>query len=400
MMKIHIYIPVLLFATLLFATSCQDKVPEEASAKKQILTEELVQNSEENPSVTSGETTEDNIINISQSKFNEFNMMLGAAGLEHIDETINAAGYIEVPSENKAEVRSYIGGYLQSTPLLPGDYVNKGQFLISLENLEYIQLQQNYLNAQDKLAFLKAAYDRKNILAEEKITSLSIKQQAESEYKSAMANYEGLRKMLQMINIDPDKVHPETISSSINLYAPKSGYITMVNAVKGKYAEPTDIIFEIFDTSHLHLELKVYEKDILKVKKGQKIAFSVPEANSKSYTAEVFLVGKTIDESDRTVSVHCHIDERSEIPVVVGMYVEAEIYIESNEKFCLPVSALVREEGDYYVFVNTLASDDGYRFEKILVDVGEMNEDCAEIVGESRQQLEGKEMLIEGAFNL
>ncbi len=43
-----------------------------------------------------------------------------------------------------------------------------------------------------------------NTLAEEQIISLSNKQQAESEYNSAMANYEGLRKMLQMINIDPD----------------------------------------------------------------------------------------------------------------------------------------------------------------------------------------------------
>jgi cobalt-zinc-cadmium efflux system membrane fusion protein len=283
---------------------------------------------------------------------------------------------------------------------MPGDYVNKGQVIISLRNLEYIQLQQEYLQAKEELVYLKEVYERKKTLAEENITSINSLQQAESDYNIMKTSVEGLRKKLQMINIDPDRVHVENISSSINLYAPISGYITMVNAVKGKFAEPTDIIFKIINTDHLHLELKVYEKDILKVKKGQKIAFRIPEADSEDYSGEVFLVGKTIDEADRTVSVHCHISKENKIPMVIGMYIEADIFVASHEKFCLPVEALIREESRYYAFMNTSTGDDGYTFKKIPVEVGEINEDCIEITGKSRQQLEGKELLVEGAFNL
>jgi cobalt-zinc-cadmium efflux system membrane fusion protein len=211
---------------------------------------------------------------------------------------------------------------------------------------------------------------------------------------------EGLRKKLHLINIDPDKIHPENISSSINLYAPISGFITFVNAVKGKFVEPTDIIFEIINNDHLHLELKVYEKDILKVKKGQKIAFRIPESDSEDYSGEVFLVGKTIDEADRTVTVHCHITEENKIPMVIGMYIEAEIFVASHEKFCLPVDALIREESRYYAFMKSTSGDDGYTFKKTRVEVGEINEGCIEITGKSAQQLEGKELLVEGAFNL
>ena len=398
-MKIYFYISILLSA-LVFTTACQEQKPEKKTVKKQFFSEKNTSKAEEENTPYKEGITNDAIFKVSQSQFDEYKLKLGTAGIQDIDESITAAGYIEVPNENVAEIRSYIGGYLQSTPLLPGDYVNKGQIIISLSNLEYIQMQQEYLQAKEELAYLKEVYERKKTLAEENITSINSRQQAESEYSIMKTNVEGLRKKLQLINIDPNKVSAENISSSINLYAPISGYITMVNAVKGKYAEPTDVIFEIINTNHLHLKLKVYEKDILKVKKGQKIVFRIPEADTESYYGEVFLVGKTIDEDDRTVTVHCHITEENIIPMVIGMYIEAEIFVASHEKFCLPINALIRDESRYYVFINTDSEDDGYTFEKTPVEVGEINEDCIEIIGKSRQQLEGTEVLVEGAFNL
>ena len=386
-MNLRINIPVLLISTFVVFYSCQDEKSQKE--KKQFTTDKKVE-----------QENQPNIFKITTTQFANLEMELGTASIKNLSKAINAAGYIEVPQEGKAEVRSYIGGYLQSSPLLPGSYVKKGQFLISLENLEYIELQQDYLQVKEELTYLKAVFERQSVLAEEKITSQNSKQQAESEYNSALANFEGLRKKLQLININPDKIQAEDISSSINLYAPIKGYITTVNAVKGKFAEPTDVIFEIINTDHLHLELKVYEQDILKVKKGQKISFRVPEADDKKYMGEVFLVGKTIDESDRTVTVHCHIADDSQIPAVIGMYIEADIYVESREGFCLPSGAFVSEEGEYSVFVVESFNDDEYIFEKIKVEVGQINEDCIEIVGASLQTIDSKQLLIEGAFDL
>ncbi len=396
-MRNKITILVLLITTSIFLFSCQEEKP--AEERKLSSIEEKVE-IEPNQSKAEEVRANPNIYSISSTQFRNASMELGMVSMNNVDETITAAGYMEVPNENKAEVRSFIGGYLQSSPLLSGDYVKKNQFLISLENLEYIRLQQDYLQAKEKLTYLKTVYDRQIILAEEKITSQNNRQQAESDYNSALAYSEGLRKMLQLINVDPDKIKPESISSSINLYSPIDGYITKVNAVKGKFADPTDVIFEIINTNHLHVELKVYENDILKIKKGQKISFSIPEANSLSYSGEVFLVGKIIDEADRTVIVHCHITDDAKIPVVIGMYIEAEIYTDTQNKFCLPASAVMIEDEQYYVFINKSFNDKEYVFEKIRVEVGELNDDCVEIVGTSQQTLGGKQVLIEGAYDL
>lgn len=396
-MAIKITIPVLLIISLLMVSSCEEEKP--VKEKKQFTFQK--ENEQETQTTIAGEQeNETNLFSITNTQFNDLGMDLGSASMINVSEAITAAGYIEVPKESIAKVGSYLGGYLRSTPLLPGNFVKKGQFLISLENLEYVQLQQDYLQAADQLNYLKTVFERKKTLAEEQITSQSSKQQAESEYNSALANYEGLRKMLKLINIDPDKLQPGNIVSSINLYSPIDGYITEVNAVNGMFADPSDVIFEIMNTDHLHIELKVYEKDILKVKKGQKISFKLPEADEKVFTGEVFLVGKTIDETDRTISVHCHIDEGQTIPIVVGMYIEAEIYHASKERFCLPVNAFVREEGEYFIFVVDSFSEDGYVFKKLKVDVGTVSENCIEVVGKSQQLLDGKQVLIEGAYDL
>ena len=377
--------------------SCAEEKP--VKEKKRFIPEQKQKENKPEQVFIENET-DPNIYKVTLEQFEKYGMKLAMAGINTINKHITASGYIDVPLENKAEVRSYIGGYLRSSPLLPGDYVKKGQLLMSLENLEYIQLQQDYLQARNEMVYLKTVYERKKALAEEQITSLSNKQEAESEYNIALANYEGLRKMLQLINISPDNIKAEEISSSINLYSPINGYITKVKAVKGMFAEPTDVIFEIIDTEHLHIELKVYEKDILKVKKGQKISFRIPEANSESYSGEVFQVGKTIEASDRTVVVHCHINNDEKLPVVVGMYVEAEIYFDSQELFCIPFNAFIREDTKYFVYVNKPFDGDEYYFEKTQVEVGQQFEDCIEITGKSQQLLDGKTVLIEGAYDL
>ncbi len=397
-MRNRITILVLLIITSIFLFSCQEKKPDKGQKLSSI--EEKIEEKKPTQAMVKGERNNPNIYRISSTQFENTGMEIGMVSKNNVDKTITAAGYIEVPNENKAEVRSFIGGYLQSTPLLSGDYVKKGQFLISLKNLEYIRLQQDYLQAKEKLTYLKTVYDRQIILAEEKITSQNNRQQAESDYNSALANFEGLRKMLQMININPDKIKPKSISSSINLYSPIDGYITKVNAVKGKFADPTDVIFEIINTDHLHIELKVYENDILKIKKGQQMSFSIPEANSLSYSGEVFLVGKIIDETDRTVTVHCHITDDAKIPVVIGMYIEAEIFTDTQNRLCLPVSAFVLEEGQYYVFISKSVSEKEYIFEKTKVEVGHINEDSLEIVGAGQQFMKGKQVLFKGAYDL
>ena len=304
---------------------------------------------------------------------------------------------IDVPPQNKASVSTFMGGYITKTPLLIGDKVKKGQLLVTLENPEYVEIQQQYLEVAEQLNFLKSEFTRQKTLYDENITSQKNYLKAESNYKSSLALYNGLKKKLSMLNINPASVELGQITSKINLYAPIEGFITKVNVSNGTYVSPADVILEIVDTDHIHLELMVFEKDILSIKKDQKIIFKIPEASDKTFEAEVHLVGTTIDETNRTVKVHAHINNEKQANFIVGMFVEAEIITSSLNNLALPTDAVVKIEGNYFALVLNNKTEN-YTFDKVKLDIGKQNEDFMEVI--NHDDLSKKQVLTKGSFML
>ena len=341
------------------------------------------------------ETTEaqNDEISITQAQFESENMAFGSLSEFDFNESIKVNGMIDVPPQNKSSISTFIGGYITKTPLLIGDEVKKGQLLVTLQNPEYVEIQQNYLEVAEQLNYLKSEFNRQKTLFDEEITSEKNYLKAESSYKSNLAHYNGLRKKLQMMNISPQRVEQGQISSSINLYAPIEGFVTKVNVSNGTYVSPSDVILEIVDTDHIHLELSVFEKDIMSVKKGQKILFQIPEASNKTFEAEVHLVGTTIDETSRRVKVHGHVDNEDN-NFIVGMFVEAEIINKSSKRIGLPRESVVSQEGDTFVLVVNKKDNNVFHLQKVKVNIGKETEDAIEIL--NAEALKDKKILVKG----
>ena len=183
-------------------------------------------------------------------------------------------------------------------------------------------MQQEYLEIKEQLTYLKSEYERQQILIKENISSQKSFLKAESDYKKAEATYNGLRKQLDLLKISPSDVEKGIISTTSTLNAPISGSITQVNVSLGMYVSPATPIIEIVDNDHIHLELSVFEKDIMKIHKGQEISFKIPEASSEEYKAEVYLISTSIEEN-RTIRVHGHLKDRTSHNFLTGMFVNA-----------------------------------------------------------------------------
>lgn len=310
----------------------------------------------------------DNRIQVTQAQFDQSKMSLGSLEEKPFPTVVTVNGMIDVPPENRAVVTASMGGYIKTTPLLIGDVVRKGQLLVTIENPEFVALQQQYMEINEQLTYLKAEYDRQVTMRAENITSQKSFLKAESEYKTAVARHTGLDKQLRMLNISPASVREGKISSVVGISAPISGSITKVNVTKGSYVSPATQILEIIDNDHIHLELSVFEKDILKVKKGQEIDFKIPEASSEVYKAEVHLVGTSI-ESNRTIKVHGHLEDESGTNFLTGMFVEASIVTDSAFAKALPNESVIVVDEVYYVLVLEEKVDNVYYFrqEEIVV---------------------------------
>ena len=197
-----------------------------------------------------------------------------------------------------------------------------------------------------------------------------------------------------MMNINPALVEAGKISSTINLYAPIDGSVTKVLISNGSYVSASDNIINIVNTEHIHLELSVFEKDILDIKKGQPIQFKIPEASRETFNAEVYLVGNSIDDVKRTIKVHGHIDDADDQTFVTGMFVEANIITNTNKSRALPIQAVAEINGKHFIMAVLEHKDQQYTFEKIQVTIGKQTEDHIEIT--NPEALNNKTILARG----
>jgi cobalt-zinc-cadmium efflux system membrane fusion protein len=335
---------------------------------------------------------------VSDAQWQEAQMNLINPDSLTIHEEVKTRGMIDVPPENAASVSPFMGGYVQSTKLLVGDQVSKGQLLFTLSHPDYVSLQQNYLEVLGSLEYLKAEFERQQALLDEKITSEKNFLKAKSDYQQALANQNGLRKKLEMLNLNVAEVAKGNLSSQTALYAPISGRITAVNIQTGSFVSPADIAMEIVDVNHLHLELAVFEKDILQVKVGQAIRFSVPEASETSYPARVHLVGNALDNTTRTVKVHAHLDDEDKAHFIKGMFVNATIAVAEKKVLGVAKSAVVNLDNQNFILVWQRQVEGGVVLKRKRVDVGITDEDVVE-VRSSNLNLSDR-VLQNGAFEL
>jgi cobalt-zinc-cadmium efflux system membrane fusion protein len=262
--------------------------------------------------------------------------------------TIKVNGNLDVPPQQMVSISAPMGGFLKYSEMLQGQHVTKGQLIATLQDPSYIQLQQDYLDAISQQEYLEAEYKRQEELAAENINARKTLQQAKANYLSMQAKAAGLKAKLKLVNINPAQLEKGEIQSTINLYAPISGYVTEVNVNLGKYVNPTDVMFEIVDTEHLHAELTVFEKDVPSLKSGQKVRFILGNETTERM-ATVYLIGREIS-AERTVRVHCHLDKEDK-NLLPGMYLTAFVETKNMRLPAVPEQAVVNYEGTDYIFI-------------------------------------------------
>lgn len=277
------------------------------------------------------------------------NVQVGTPELKDLSGVVRANGVVDVPPQNLVSVSFPLGGYLRSTDLLPGARVKRGQVIAVMEDVSYIQMQEEFLVVASQMEMQKKELARQRTLNESKASSDKNLEQAQAEYSSLEARHSGLRQKLLLIGINPDKLTASGISGKVNIYSPIDGYVSDVLVNVGMYLNPSDVLFELVNPNDLHIALTVFEKDLPMLQTGQKIRFNLTSDPSHTFEGEVVLVGRKLDEN-RSAEVHCHFDAEDK-DVIPGMFVTGEIEVTKANSLCVPEGAVVRLADAEYIYV-------------------------------------------------
>jgi len=347
------------------------------------------------------EVLPENIVELREDQIKLAGIQMGSVEMRSVCNTLKVNGIVTVPPQNLATVCMPLGGFIKYTNLLPGIAVTKGQTLALIENQDFVDIQQNYLEAKNKLVFAEAEYMRHTDLYKDDVYSEQNVQQVTVEYLNLKTLVKSLEQKLILIGIDPDKLNEDNISNSVNLISPINGFLKAVNVNIGKYVSSTDILFEIVNSDKLYLELTLFEKDADKVVSGQKIKFYINN-ETEVHEAVISQTGKSVSD-DKTFRVYGIVSSSCK-NVLPGMYANALIEESDLKVTALPSEAVVSFDDKDYIFVfEKDKEEDGKPFTEykiIEVKRGVSTSGYTEIVLPEGFDINASKVVIKGAYNL
>jgi cobalt-zinc-cadmium efflux system membrane fusion protein len=277
--------------------------------------------------------------------------------------------------------------------------VRKGQVMAVIENVEFIDIQQDYLETKSRLVFLSQELERQKELRKEEVNATKTLQQVSSEFNMLNAKISGLEQKLSLIGISPKSLNAGKISKTSNLYSPIDGYVTESNVNRGKYVQPSDVLFELTNKNDMHLALNVFEKDVRKINPGQPIRFALASETDYKREAKVFLIGKSA-EKDGTMPVHAHLAISDDAALFPGMYVKALIETQSENVPALPTEAIIQSEGKSYIFIQTDTAQNKTIFKMIPTIKGIEEEGFVAVTLPEGFNINSNKIVIKGAYAL
>ncbi|MDP4914352.1 MAG: efflux RND transporter periplasmic adaptor subunit [Saprospiraceae bacterium] len=336
----------------------------------------------------------ENRVELTDEQFKNTKMETGVLSQKEVSTLLNINGIIEVPPQNLISISVPLGGYIQSTHLLEGMQVKKGEIIATIEDQQYIEIQQDYLTAKIRLNAFEKEFTRQKELNENKAGSDKVFENAQSDYLSQKVLVKSLAEKLKLIGINPEKLNENGLSRRISILSPINGYVSRVNTNIGKYVTPADVLFDLVDPADIHLALSVFEKDIHQLSIGQKLVSFTNSEPDKKYHAKIILIGKDVSK-DRVVTIHCHFDKYEPF-LIPGMYMNAELETKVKTGYVIPDEGIVRFEGKYYLYEVT--ADKSYEMREVLTHGNEGGQTL--ITFQDNSSPVGRTFVTKGAYTL
>ena len=248
----------------------------------------------------------------------------GVTAATSVEKSPTFNGIIMVPPQRHATLSLTMSGKIHSLTVMPGQAVRAGQVIATIDNPEYIELQQNYLEAAAQLEYLQKEYERQNSLSTEEATSQKAMQQSKAEWLAMRSKKQAYAARLQALGISTTAIQQQGIQPYLPVKAPINGYVTRLEANVGKYIDAGEALCDIIDKAHPLLQLTVYEKDLHHIQVGNTLAFRANGMGKKNFHATVVSVDQAVDDKDYSIKVYAKVTTNDQI-FRPGMYVRARV---------------------------------------------------------------------------
>ncbi|BAY35476.1 hypothetical protein NIES2107_73880 (plasmid) [Nostoc carneum NIES-2107] len=204
---------------------------------------------------------------------------------------------------------------------------------------------------------------------------------AENQLKRAQASVE-----LAKSNINRSNTNYQTRLTQLGNLPNAKGLVTVTAPISGKVADREVTIGQTFNDaggklmtivndSRLFATANIYEKDLSKVRTGQRISLKVASMPDRTFSGRISRIGTAVEGETRVVPVQAEVNNSSG-QLKPGMFAELEVLTDqtSSATLAIPTSAVVEANGKKVVYLQN-----GNAFQSAEVTLGQTSTDMVEV---------------------
>jgi multidrug efflux pump subunit AcrA (membrane-fusion protein) len=287
--------------------------------------------------------------------------------LGDLQPSVRVGGYLQPVQQ--ARLQFQVGGRLQQRLVEPGTPVAQGEALLRLEPADYQDLLTE-ARAQLDMERAAVARDRQLLQLAERNREL---QQAEvarqqrlgTESLSSKAALDAARQRLLQLqaeeaqlryNVDSATARLDRLEAAARrakrnlerttLRAPFAGTVNQVLVQVGDEVAANEVVLELLDANRLEFYAEIERALVTELERGQRIEVLL---DGQTYAAQIVALQQHPDPDTYTYALRARFDNPG---LVSGAAAEARLLLpELKQVTLVPVSALVHDDGQVYVFV-------------------------------------------------
>ncbi|MHB8810982.1 MAG: efflux RND transporter periplasmic adaptor subunit [Desulfobulbaceae bacterium] len=336
------------------------------------------------------------VVRLSDADLVEFGITLATAEGGALDQYIDLPGEIVLNADRMAHVVPRVSGIVREVRMTVGDQVKAGELMAVIESRELADGKADFLAAAERESLAQTNFNREERLWEKKVTSEQEYLDARQALAEARIATNSAEQQLHALGFSDAELkalpgHPDATYTRFEIKAPLAGTIIEKHMTLGENVNADTDVFTIADLSTVWVDINVYQKDLVNIRKGQTVVIEIGHGIA-SATGTIAWVGPQVDETTRTAKA------RMELPnpdgdLRPGLFVTARVGVGSTPaNIVVPKSALQSFEERTVLFVRT---DKG--FEPKPVEVGRQNGTKVEILSGLEA---GQSYVSQGAFTL
>ncbi|NJK49426.1 efflux RND transporter periplasmic adaptor subunit, partial [Candidatus Gracilibacteria bacterium] len=274
--------------------------------------------------------------------------------------------------------------------------------------------------AQSQLSFAKEKYEKDKQLAESGALPRRTALESETQFKEAQADLTKASSRRDVIDAEAqlkrataavevaksrlklsDRVY-QTRLAQLGTRANAKGLVTITAPISGRVADREVTLGQSFqdaggklmtivNDSRVYATANIYEKDLGKVRTGQRVSLKVASASDRTFTGRIASIGSVVQGETRVVPVRAQIENSSGV-LKPGMFAELEVLTGQTSAaiLAIPNSALVEANGKQLVYIQN-----GNAFQAVEVTLGQTSGDLVEV---KSGLFEGDEIAHKGRF--